>query len=434
MERSSRPAKSAWVVIAWFGKRVRRACRAPYNRRVPTPDIPPAAESRPSLKVCQMCAVDFTYRHFLITLVDAMRARGWRVEGAFSPGAGVAALRERGYVVHAIAIARSLDPLAHLASLARITAFLRRGRFDLLHVHTPVAALLGRVAGRLAGVPMIVYTAHGFYFHDGMPAWQRRLHMRLEWFAGRFTDLLFTQSAEDAATAVAAGFLPAANVVAIGNGVDPARFPAATPAARAAARAALGIPSGARVVGMVGRLVAEKGYPEFFSAARALAAALPDAVFVAIGERLASDHAGRVDAELDHAKAALGERLILPGLRDDVAALLPAFDLFTLPSHREGMPRTIIEAMMTGLPVVATNIRGSREEVAHGETGLLVPVRDPPALAAAWRILLDDPGARARMGAAGRARALALYDENVVVQRQIDEIRARLPAKLRERA
>jgi len=107
-----------------------------------------------------------------------------------------------------------------------------------------------------------------------------------------------------------------------------------------------------------------------------------------VGERLPSDHAGNVSAALE---AARGPRLHLLGPRDDVPQLLRAADIFTLPSHREGMPRSIIEAMMTGLPVVATDIRGSREEVIDGETGLLASEGNADAFAAALGHLLDDP-------------------------------------------
>ena len=130
----------------------------------------------------------------------------------------------------------------------------------------------------------------------------------------------------------------------------------------------------------------------------------------------------------------LGARLILTGLRSDIPELLSAFDIFTLPSYREGMPRTIIEAMLMGKPVVATDIRGSREEVVPGLTGLLVPVRDAGALARAFTTLIGDAVLRHRMGQAGRARALALYDEARVVALQIDAIRTHLPASLRDRA
>ncbi len=112
----------------------------------------------------------------------------------------------------------------------------------------------------------------------------------------------------------------------------------------------------------------------------------------------------------------------MSGYRADITRILNAADIFALPSHREGMPRSIIEAMMVGLPVVATDIRGPREEVVDGETGALVPVADADALAAALDRLAADPALRARWGTAGRARALALFDESVVITRQLDRL------------
>jgi glycosyltransferase involved in cell wall biosynthesis len=167
---------------------------------------------------------------------------------------------------------------------------------------------------------------------------------------------------------------------------------------------------------MVGRLVAEKGYPELFAAMRRV-----DAVLWVVGERLPSDHASAIDRALAEIARdpPLARRIRLLGYRDDMPALLRAADIFTLPSHREGMPRSIIEAMLSGLPVVATDIRGAREEVVPGETGALVPVGDPASLAAALQRLVADAALRARQGEAGRARALALYDEDKVVARQI---------------
>lgn len=387
-----------------------------------------------SLKVCQLCAVDFTFKHFLTALVDGMRAKGWSVTAVCSDGPFVPALCAAGYAVHTLPIARGLNPVRHTVSLWRLVHLFRRERFDVLHAHTPIAALLGRIAARIAGVPMVVYTAHGFYFHDDMGTVPKTIFTWLEWLGGRITDLLFTQSEEDARTAIDKHFLPAARVLAIGNGVDINTFDPARTQTRAAMRAAWGIPQDAVVIGMIGRMVAEKGYGEYLNAAKTVVAQGFPAFFLAVGERLASDHAAGIDAQLSAAKAVLGERLILTGLRSDIPELLATMDVFTLPSYREGMPRTIIEAMLMAKPVVATNIRGSREEVVAGETGLLVPVRDSAALARAFITLIEDAGLRNRMGQSGRTRALDLYDETKVVARQIAAIRAHLPAALAARA
>jgi glycosyltransferase involved in cell wall biosynthesis len=162
---------------------------------------------------------------------------------------------------------------------------------------------------------------------------------------------------------------------------------------------------------MVGRMVAEKGYPELFEAA----ARLPDLyVVVCIGP----DDPDKADAlpraSVDAARAA-GIRFL--GLRDDVDRLYHGMDVFVLPSHREGFPRAAMEAAASGLPVVATDVRGCRQVVAHDVTGLLVPVRSPERLAEAITALGEDPGRRQAMGRAGVERARRHFDERRVVER-----------------
>jgi glycosyltransferase involved in cell wall biosynthesis len=146
-----------------------------------------------------------------------------------------------------------------------------------------------------------------------------------------------------------------------------------------------------------------------------------DARLWVIGERLKSDHAQSIGPLIDAIQQdpALSHRIQFLGYRSDVPALLRAADIFTLPSHREGMPRSIVEAMLSGLPVVATDIRGSREEVADGKTGTLVPLGDVSALARALQRLAGDAALRAAYGQAGRERAEALFDERKIVARQI---------------
>jgi len=376
------------------------------------------------MKVCQLCAVDFTLCRFLLPLVDAMTAQGWTVEAVCSSGPETPELRAAGYAIRNIEIARSMNPFLALVSTFHLFRLFRAERYDVVHVHTPIAALIGRLAAWMAAVPLVIYTAHGFYFHDGMPAWKRRLFVWLEKVAGYSTDLLFTQSSEDAETAVAEKIIPQDRLLAIGNGVSTVRFDPQRVVDRAEIRASLGIEESAFVVGLIGRQVREKGVVEFLQAARLLASENRNIWFLLVGEKLASDHADGVTAELSAARDALGERLVLPGMRNDVPEMMCAMDVFCLPSWREGMPRTIIEAMMMARPVIATNIRGSREEVINEVTGLLVPVQSPHALALAMRRLAGDPSWGAMLGQAGRERALAHYDEERVVALQLDRIRS----------
>ncbi len=376
--------------------------------------------------ICQLCAVDFTLKHLLLPLVDGLMDKGWGVTSVCSSGRHVAEMCEQGYRYLPVNISRNIwNVFSHLRTVWALFWLFRRERFDVLHVHTPVAALLGRIAGKLAGVPVIVYTAHGFYFHSQMPKYQYRFYVFLERLSGHLTDLLFTQSREDASSAVAEGIAELVNVVDIGNGVRVDLFDPSLSDRKSWMREVLDIPDGACIVGLVSRLVREKGVVEFLNAAMQLGQHFQNVYFLVVGERLVSDHEPSIERELKNAQDKLGPRLVALGYRSDVADLLGTMDIFCLPSYREGMPRSIIEAMMMELPVVATDIRGSREEVVHGETGLLVPTHNSAALTEALRTLIADPDLSRRMGKAGRQRALKLYDERCIVARQIDEITAR---------
>lgn len=384
------------------------------------------------MKIAQVCAVDFTMYHFLLPLMRGMREAGHEVVGICSDGPFVKEITDDGFRVLPLRIDRSYNLIRHTGSYRRLVRLFREESFDIVHVHTPVAALVGRFAARRAKVKTIVYTAHGFYFHEGMSGWKRRMFVTLEWLAGRVTDVLFTQAEEDAETARRLKLSRGRTIQAIGNGVDPERFNPVKPddAGRARTRIALGVHPDRPVILMVGRLVAEKGYPELIEAMRQV-----DADLWIVGERLASDHATDIDTAIAAAEndPTLKARIRFLGYRNDVPELMRAADIFTLPSHREGMPRSIIEAMMTGLPVVATDIRGSREEVLPEETGLLVPVRDSAALADALNRLVGDVALRRSWGAAGRSRALALYKESDVIARQIETLGLNAAAEINAR-
>jgi glycosyltransferase involved in cell wall biosynthesis len=368
------------------------------------------------MKICQICTVDFTLYHFLLPLMRAMREAGHEIVGACAPGALAARVRDEGFRVESLPLERSLSPQAHLRGLIATTRFFRREKFDLVHAHTPIGALIARAAAAMSRVPLVAYTAHGFYFHERMRRLPYAALASMEWIAGRFTDVLFTQAEEDAATARRLRLCRGGRIIAIGNGSDPQRFrPAAAADERMALRKSLATDADRIVIICVARLVAEKGIPELFEAMRGV-----DAELWLVGDRLASDHAGGVDDALARVAAdpILSCRIKLLGYRSDVPELLRAADVFVLPSHREGMPRSIIEAMLTGLPVVGTDIRGSREEIVEGVTGFLVPVGSSRDLGERFVRLAADPWLRDRMGRAGLARAREFYVEERVIARQ----------------
>ena len=153
------------------------------------------------MKVVQVTNVDFSLRHFLLPLMRGAAARGHEVVGVCADGPLLDGVRAEGLRVVALPLARSLSPLAQLRALRAMTALLRRERPDLVHGHMPISGLLARVAARLAGVPRVAYTCHGFLFNQPGPLPRRALSLALEWLGGRLTDTTLTVSAEEAADA-----------------------------------------------------------------------------------------------------------------------------------------------------------------------------------------------------------------------------------------
>jgi glycosyltransferase involved in cell wall biosynthesis len=315
---------------------------------------------------------------------------------------------------------RSMNPLADLKAARELWQILRRERVDVLHTHNPKPGLYGRIVGRLAGVPIVVNTNHGLYATEDDRALKRRILLALEWIAARFSDAELLQNPEDLDLLTRKRVYPRRRSALLGNGIDLRRFqPGAVPAStRAARRTEIGADDETVVVGMVGRLVVEKGYRELFAAARALG---PGYRVVVIGP----DDPEKADA-MDRAEIAAAEAagVVFLGHRDDVEALYAAMDIFVLPSYREGFPRAAMEAAASGLPIVASDVRGCRQVVDDEVTGLLVPVRDAAALTEAIRVLGKDPSLRSTMGKAAIERAIDEFDERRVVDMVLDTYRS----------
>jgi glycosyltransferase involved in cell wall biosynthesis len=281
----------------------------------------------------------------------------------------------------------------------------------------------------MAGVPVVVNTLHGFYFHDRMHPTMRRFYITMEKIATRCSDVILSQNSEDIQTAIREGICPADKIRFLGNGIDTRRFDSArfTSGLRVAKRRELGLPEGAPVVGFVGRLVREKGVLELFEAARIMREWMPNAQFLFVGPI----DTEKLDAITPEAARQFGidANCHFVGLRQDMPELYAVMDVFVLPSHREGFPRSPMEASAMGVPCVVTDIRGCREAVEHNVNGLLVPLRDIPSLAKAIYDLLTNEGKASSMRAAGRAMALERFDEQLVFGRVKAEYIQLLKAK-----
>jgi glycosyltransferase involved in cell wall biosynthesis len=365
----------------------------------------------PRPTVVHVTTTDMSLELLLGPQLEAIGRAGYRVVGASAPGPHVDALARRGIEHVPLAHAtRAMAPVEDARALAELVALFRRMRPEIVHTHNPKPGLYGRMAARLARVPVLVNTVHGLYALPEDPWPKRAIVYGLERLAAACSHAELLQNPEDLAT-LRRLRVPVGRLAVMGNGVDLDRFDphAVSPEDRAAARREMGATAADDVaVGLVGRLVREKGYAEVFEAAARLRTLCPQVRMAVIGPD-EPDKADALTATDRRVAAAAGVRFL--GGRNDVVRLYAGMDIHVLASHREGFPRSPMEASAMGVPVVATDIRGCRQAVEHGITGLLVPRRDPVALAAAIARLAADPSERQRMGAAARQKARECFDQ-----------------------
>ncbi|MEZ4729015.1 MAG: glycosyltransferase family 4 protein [Caldilineaceae bacterium] len=368
-------------------------------------------------KIAHITTIAFSLEHLLLNQLSSIRQAGYEVVGISAPGPEAAVVEAAGIRHLSVPMTRNFTPGADLKAVTQLAQVMRRERFSIVHTHTPKPGLLGQLAARMAGVPIVINTLHGFYFHDGMPSVWRNFYIWTEKVAARCSDIILSQNQEDVQTAIKLGIAPPEKIKPLGNGIDVRRFDRAriAPASLDRLREELHLRADRPVIGFVGRLVAEKGILELLEAARIVLKQAPDAQFLVIGP-IDYDKPDALTPAIAE-EYGVAHAFTFTGLRHDMPELYALMDLFVLPSHREGFPRSPMEASALGVPSIVTDIRGCREAVAHGKNGLLAPLYDVQALAAAMIELIKAPTKARQMGAVGRQMALARFDETLVFER-----------------
>ncbi|MGL5060278.1 MAG: glycosyltransferase family 4 protein [Microcoleus sp.] len=374
------------------------------------------------MKILHVCAIGGTAQALLKPQIDYLLSRNLSVEVACSHDSYIEQLQQQGYTIHPIPIDRKISPILNIKSIYALVKLIRKQQYDLVHVHTPIAAVLGRVAAKIAGVKRIVYTSHGLPFHDRSSPKEYALYSNVEKFAALFTDLILSQNHEDIATAKKLGICSPEKIAYLGNGVDIDRFNRSRldPTHQAELRKSLGIPDSANlIIGTIGRLTRKKGSGYLIEATAKLVSQFPNLHVLIIGGELSTDPEPFY-TEITERIRSLGiqNNVTLTGIRQDIPEILGLLDIFTLPTFtHEGLPRSILEAMSMALPIVATDIRGCREAVVDGKTGFIVPPQNSDKLAEALEKLLFDVDLRQVYGKAGRQRVETEYDESLVFDR-----------------
>ncbi len=295
-------------------------------------------------------------------------------------------LEKEGIRYHMVSsLVRHISPKADLTALWNLTTLLRQERPYIVHTHTSKAGVLGRLAARIAGIPVIVHTPHGhvFYGHFGpIFSWG---FSRIECVMAWITDELIALTAAEKTEHLERGIGRADRVAVVPSGIDIDRFQKA----RAAGKVMpdwFDCPSDAVVIGSVGWLTDVKGHRFLVDAVAQLKQEYPRLHLVILGS------GDQQDALLHQAReVGISQAVHLVGHRADVERALAGMDCFVLPSLNEGMGRALIEAMAAGLPVIASRVGGIPALIHDAHNGLLIPAEDSRALAVALRRMLSDP-------------------------------------------
>lgn len=358
--------------------------------------------------MAHLTTVDMSLTLLLATELQVDVESGFEVFALSAPGPYVAEVEALGVSHVALpALTRSWDPRRDIAAARQLWRALRRLDLDVLHSHTPKAGVLGRLLGRLAGVPVVVDTCHGLWVSEGGGRARRAFVVAVEALASQFAHAELYQNGAD--REALRWFVPSGRAEVVGNGIDLERF-SFDAEGRARLRRELGVAPDQLLVGGVGRRVAEKGMAELATAARTLAGR---ARFVWVGP-----------PDVGTPAVPATEGLELLGARRDMPAVYSALDVFALPSYREGFSRSAMEAAACARAIVLSDIRGCREIGSHGREVVLVPPRDPTVLTAALDRLLADADLRARLGQAAERRARRHFDQRAVARASIATYRA----------
>jgi len=316
-------------------------------------------------------------------------------------------------------LVRELAPVRDLLAYRALRRYFRRHRFDVVHTHSSKAGVLGRIAASRAGCPAIFHTVHGQAFHPYERGWRNWLYRQAEHVAAKRCDHIFAVAQAMIDQCVSAKIAPAAKYSVAYSGMELSAYD--DPAPDQELRSALGIPPDALVVGKIARLFELKGHEYLLAAAPAIVNEFPDVRFLLVGD-------GMLRAALAAEVAARGltKHFVFAGLvpPDHIPRYLSLMHVLVHLSLREGLPRTVVQALASRKPAVAFALDGTPEVLKDGQTGFICPPQNTAAVEDAVRRLLRNPELRREMGARGHAFVKTRFDWRQMV--------AQLEAKYRQ--
>lgn len=277
-------------------------------------------------------------------------------------------------------IVRDINPISDIQSIKDIFILCKKIRPDVVHLNSSKVSITGSIAAKLAGVPKIIYTVHGFVFNEPLPFIKKVFYILAEKISAYFKDYLICVSKKDCETGYKYRIINKKKAVTIHHGLYPIDFIKPTDALQK-----LNLPVGKQIIGTIANLYPTKGIPFFVNAAKKVTTIHPNAIFVVIGSGILEQHIRQLIK-----KNGLEGKFILAGQIENAYRYLTAFNYFVLPSLKEGFPYALLEAMTAGLPIIATSVGGVPEIIENEKNGLIVPPANSGALADAILKLFED--------------------------------------------
>ncbi|MGC8691194.1 MAG: glycosyltransferase family 4 protein [Caldisericum sp.] len=369
-------------------------------------------------KVMFLATVDATIYAFLIPHMKILREMDYEVEAACSNVGFTDKIEKEGFKVYNLPFRRNPFSISNIKAFLKLYRIMKENNYLMLHTHTPVASFLGRIAGRLVGIPHIVYTAHGFHFHERGSKIKNFVYYRLERFAGRFTDALITINTDDYRIALEEKLIPYGKVFYVkGVGVDVEKI---SPQKNQEEKPLIlqeilncGNLEGftGKILVSIGRLEGEKHFDHIIKALFAVKSAGKAFKCVIAGDGSLKNHLVCLAKNLK-----LQENIYFTGYTKKVIKLLSVSDIFVFASSREGLPVSVMEAMAMEKPVVAYNIRGVRDLVEDGVNGFLLPFGDIEGLANKIIYLMENPEIAKEMGRRGREKIEKEFSLKIILK------------------
>jgi len=383
------------------------------------------------IRVCQISSIPLAVRFLLLSQIKNLQKQDYDLFVVCSPGKWIEDIKNKGIIVKTIKITRKMSLFSDLITFIKLVFYFRKQKFDIVHTSMPKPGLLGTLAAKIVGVPIIIHSNFGFYFEEDSPWFNKKFFLLIEKITAKCCDLIFLVGRSDIKTALKENIYPFDKIRYLGGWVDldrfnPDRFNQEFIERK---KRELNIPQNVKIIGINARLVKDKGYYELFKAFSEVLKKFPQALLLIIGSE-EPEKKDRINPDLVFKEFGIENNVLYLGERTDVDEIYPLMDIFVLPSYREGVGISVLEALAMERPVIATNVGGIPDSVEHLKTGILIPSKNTDKLIKSLIFILNNLDQAKKLGKEGRRKIIREFNQKFVFERMGREYQRLISEKL----